>query len=252
MLDLVIIQPKTFWWDIDRNLEHLDDLISRNKFSSDVILLPEMFSTGFSMDVHSLAETTHGKAFRWMLSKAEQYNAAITGSIIYTENNKFYNRLFWINPDGKWFSYDKRHLFSMGKEDLYFEKGNQKLIVEYKGWRICPLICYDLRFPVWARNNHEYDLLIYIANWPAARTHVWNILLRARAIENQCFVAGINRVGMDGENINYIGESCVINSKGNLECGTYDSSEQIINCKINLKDLLDFRKKFPVLDDADF
>jgi len=250
-LNLSLVQPDIFWEDINSNLEHLDGLLSRVSESSDLILLPEMFSTGFSMNVRKLAETKNGKAFQWMLTKAKQYQSAITGSIIFTENNKFYNRLFWVNPDGNWFSYDKSHLFRMGREDKFYEKGNNRIIVNYKGWRICPLICYDLRFPVWSRNNNAYDLLIYLANWPAARNHVWNILLRARAIENQCFVAGVNRVGRDGENIHYVGESCLVHPKGYLATGIHDPSEQVLNYTISMKELIDFRQKFPVLSDGD-
>jgi predicted amidohydrolase len=250
-LNLTIIQPDIIWGDIDANLKHLDILISGNNSPSDVILLPEMFSTGFSMDTKNLAETNQGKAFKWMLNISAKFKTAITGSIIYTENNKFFNRLYWINPDGESYSYDKRHLFGMGREDEFYEPGNKRLILQYKGWRICPLICYDLRFPVWSRNNNDYDLLVYVANWPAARNQVWNILLRARAIENQCFVAGVNRVGRDGENIHYIGESCVIHPKGYLSKGIHEPIEQALNYTIDLQELLDFRKKFPVLNDAD-
>ena len=250
-LNLILIQSDIFWEDIDQNLEHLDSLIGRIQTPVDVIVLPEMFSTGFTMNTEKYAEAHQGKTFRWMQSKAMETQAAVTGSIIFTENKKNYNRLFWVNPDGEWSSYDKRHLFRMGREDQFFEKGGKRLIVTYKGWRICPLICYDLRFPVWSRNNNAYDLLIYAANWPAARNHAWNTLLRARAIENQCFVAGVNRIGIDGENIHYIGESCVIHPKGYLVTGIHEPIEQVLSCNINHKELLDFRKKFPVLEDGD-
>jgi omega-amidase len=250
-LNLTLIQPDTIWEDIDRNLEHLNGLINRNDAKPDIILLPEMFTTGFSVKNKSLAESINGKAFNWMLEKSKEDNSAIAGSIFFTENDKYYNRLFWINPGGEWFSYDKRHLFTMGNEDHYFEKGNKKLIITFRGWRICPLICYDLRFPVWSRNNNDYDLLIYAANWPAARNHVWDILLRARAIENQCFVAGVNRVGRDGENIHYIGESCVVHPKGYLVTANHEPSEYILNCTISLYELEDIRQKFPVLNDRD-
>ncbi len=251
-LVLTLLQPDIFWEDINSNLEHLDDLLSRKTESSDLILLPEMFTTGFSMNVGGLAEAPGGKAFKWMQSKASQYNSAVAGTMIFTENNQYFNRLFWINPDGEWFSYDKRHLFHMGGEDRYYESGGKRLIVNFRGWRICPLICYDLRFPVWSRNNNAYDLLIYLANWPAARNHVWNILLRARAIENQCFVAGVNRVGRDGENIHYIGESCVVHPKGYLSTNVHEPVETLLNCSISLNELTAFRTKFPVLRDGDF
>ncbi len=251
-LKLTLVQPDIYWEDINHNLEHLNGLLSRKKELSDIIMLPEMFTTGFSMNAQNLAQGNQGTAFNWMLSKAKEYNAAITGSIIFTENEKYYNRLYWINPDGEWFSYDKRHLFRLETEDQFYEQGNKRLIVTFRGWRICPLICYDLRFPAWSRNNNAYDLLIYVANWPAARNHVWNILLRARAIENQCFVAGVNRVGRDGHNIHYIGESCVVHPKGYLSTGIHDPSEQVLHCSISLYELQEFRKKFPVLKDGDF
>ena len=250
-LNLKIIQPNIIWGNIDSNLLHLEAMLDSDLQPSDLIVLPEMFTTGFSMDVSHLAETIDGKTFRWMQSIAKRCSAAITGSIICLENKKYFNRLFWVNPDGEWFTYDKRHLFSIGNENQYFEAGNERLVVNFKGWRICPLICYDLRFPVWSRNNNQYDLLIYVANWPAARNQVWNILLKARAIENQCFVAGVNRVGLDAENIHYIGESCVIHPKGYPVTLIHQPIEMIINCKISLNELLDFRKKFPVLNDAD-
>jgi predicted amidohydrolase len=251
ILNLKIIQPTIIWGDIVANLLHLEEMLEKDLLPADIIILPEMFTTGFSMDVLHLAETIDGKAFKWMQSIAKCYKAAITGSIIFQENSKYFNRLFWINPDGEWFTYDKRHLFSIANENQYFESGTERLIVNFKGWRICPLICYDLRFPVWSRNNNQYDLLVYVANWPAARNYVWNILLRARAIENQCFVAGVNRVGRDAENIHYIGESCVIHPKGYPITLLHEPNEMIIHSAINLEELLDFRKKFPVLDDAD-
>ncbi len=250
-LKLFLVQTDIIWGDIDANLLHISSLINQSKTSVDVIILPEMFTTGFSMDVSRHSEAINGKAFNWMVSMANKTNAAITGSIIVSENSKFYNRLFWINPDGTWFSYDKRHLFSMGKEDQFYERGNKRLIVTYKGWKICPLICYDLRFPVWARNNNAYDLLIYVANWPSSRNHIWNILLRARAIENQCYVAGVNRIGRDLENVHYIGESCIIHPKAHQVASSNAPREAILQATISLDELRQFRMKFPVLKDAD-
>jgi predicted amidohydrolase len=250
-LHLSIIQSEIFWEDINKNLGHLDALLSQVPSSTDLILLPEMFTTGFSMNICNLAEDIDGKTLKWMQTTAIKKNAAISGSIIFEEKEKYYNRLFWVNPDGKYFIYNKRHLFHNGNEDKFYERGYERLIVNFRGWRICPLICYDLRFPVWSRNNNAFDLLLYVANWPAARNHVWNILLRARAIENQCFVAGTNRVGRDGENIHYIGESCVIHPKGYPLVLSHEPVEQILNCTLSLKDMQDFRMKFPVLNDAD-
>lgn len=250
-LKLLIVQSDIIWGEVENNLNHLDELISRNFEVSDVIVLPEMFTTGFSMETKVLAEKADGKAFFWLASKARELNVAITGSIIFSEGENYYNRLYWINPDGNYYHYDKRHLFRMGEENLFFQPGKKRLIVDYKGWRICPLICYDLRFPVWSRNKNDYDLLIYVANWPAARNHVWNILLQARAIENQCFVVGSNRVGKDGNNVHYTGESCVIHPKGYYATKSQGPEEQVLKCVISYDELMAFRKKFPVLDDAD-
>lgn len=250
-LKLVLVQYDIIWGNIDLNLQHLDNIIQDEVKGSDVIILPEMFTTGFSMEILNHADTVDGKAIRWMHDLANKTNSAVVGSIIINEKSKYFNRLYWINPGGESFSYDKRHLFSMGKEDLFYEKGSQRLIVNYKGWRICPLICYDLRFPVWSRNNNAYDLLLYVANWPAARNHIWNILLRARAIENQCFVAGVNRIGRDADNLHYIGESCVVHPKGYLVTSEHEPIQQIIHSCISLNELNEFRGKFPVLNDSD-
>jgi len=163
-----------------------------------VVFLPEMFATGFSMNVSELAEPMNGETVNWMKKRCSEHQLALCGSLIIQENGNFYNRMLFVEPSGKTSFYDKRHLFTMGNEESHFQAGTERLIVDYKGWRICPLICYDLRFPVWARNRNEYDLLVYSANWPQARTEVWNTLLKARAIENQCYVVGVNRVGADG------------------------------------------------------
>ena len=250
-LTLSLVQSDILWEDTDRNLDHLDGLLKNIKSDSDVILLPEMFTTGFSMNAHNLAESPDGKSFQWMQNKANEHNSVVAGSIMINQNGAYYNRFYWLNPDGESFSYDKHHLFTIGGENQVYEPGNTRLIISFKGWRICPLICYDLRFPVWSRNNNAYDLLIYVANWPAARNHVWNTLLRARAIENQCYVAGVNRVGRDGHNIHYIGESCIVHPKGYLSTAIHDPYEHVLQCTINLNELLEFRKKFPVLDDGD-
>jgi omega-amidase len=251
ILHLALIQTEIIWEDIGRNLEHLDDLINLQSVPADIVILPEMFTTGFSMNTEKLAEKPEGSTFRWMKRKAKERNSAIAGSIIIKDKQKYFNRLLWVNPDGSFFTYDKRHLFSIGGEDKYFERGSERLIVKYKNWRICPLICYDLRFPVWSRNNNAYDLLLYHANWPGARNQVWNILLRARAIENQCFVAGVNRVGRDGENIHYVGESCVVHPKGYLTAAVHEPVEQILNYSMSLNELKQFRTRFPVLKDGD-
>ena len=197
-LQIAIIQTDILWEDIEGNLKKFSKLISTIDQSVDLIVLPEMFSTGFSMRSNEMAESMDGKAVLWMKEMASSTNACITGSVIIKDMGKNYNRLIWATPNGEVSHYDKRHLFRMSKEQEHFSAGEKKLIVELKGWKICPLICYDLRFPVWARNKENYELLIYVANWPAPRKKVWETLLQARAIENISYVVGVNRIGEDG------------------------------------------------------
>lgn len=181
---------------------------------TDLIVLPEMFTTGFSMNAKKLAEPNDGDSLNWMISEARKHNCAITGSVIISENDKFYNRLFFVLPDGTYEKYDKKHTFTLAKENETYTAGKERLIVNYKGWKICPLICYDLRFPVWSRNTEDYDVLIYLANWPKVRTVAWDTLLRARAIENMSYCVGVNRVGFDGNDHEYVGHSAVYDVLG--------------------------------------
>lgn len=252
-LKVTLIQSNLVWEDITKNLEMFSGkLTSIGK--TDIIILPEMFTTGFTMNAANLAETEDGGTIAWLKKSAKQYKSAIVGSIIYTnENGKFFNRLIWAFPNGEIKTYDKRHLFRMAEEHHTFSAGNSKLIVEYKGWKICPLICYDLRFPVWSRNNkaNSYDCLIYIANWPAVRKEAWSKLLLARAIENQVYVIGVNRIGEDGKGILYAGNSIVVNPKGEEILVTKEYEEEISSCKLSLEELHSFREKFPVGEDAD-
>jgi predicted amidohydrolase len=203
------------------------------------------------MDVRKLAEGIGDKTFNWMRNMASEYNISLIGSFICSDTNKHINRLIWMNPTGEFHTYDKRHLFRMGEEHKYFYPGNSRLVVNYRNWRICPLICYDLRFPVWSRNKEDYDLLIYVANWPAVRSQAWNILARARAIENQCYVVAVNRTGKDGKGIKYSGESLVIDPKGYAIKKGLKNKPGIINCAIGLDELKEIRQKFPVFEDAD-
>jgi omega-amidase len=253
VLKVTIIQTSLHWEDVDANLEMFSEKISALKETSDVIILPEMFSTGFSMNASALSEPMNGKAVKWMQEKASEKNCVITGSLIIKEDNKFYNRLIWMKPDGSFEVYDKRHLFALAHEDKTYTPGNKKLIVEYKGWKIHPLVCYDLRFPVWSRRTkkEDYDLLIYAANWPERRIAAWSQLLIARAIENQCYVAGVNRVGNDGNNIYHSGDSAIINYKGeaiNNSCADESCSETI---SLSQKELTTFREQLPFIEDAD-
>jgi len=255
-LKVSLIQSELHWESVDQNLEMFAEKIAASSSSTDIIVLPEMFNTGFSMDSSGLAETMDGKTVAWMKNQTTIINAVITGSLIIKENNNYYNRLIWAQPDGKLFTYDKRHLFRMAGEHNHFKAGEKRLIILYKGWRICPLICYDLRFPVWSRNIAEegspaYDCLIYIANWPAVRKQPWSKLLEARAIENQCYVIGVNRVGEDGHGIAYSGNSVVVNPKGEVSSNIPENSDTTESVALSLTELNDFREKFPVSLDGD-
>lgn len=247
-LQISIIQPDLVWESRNANLDHIAYLISEIE-ETGLIILPEMFATGFTMNAERFAEAMDGPTLSWMKEKAVEKGAAITGSIIAKEGAGFFNRLLWVTPGGEVKWYDKRHLFTMGEENLHYSPGNKRLIVDYKGWRICPLICYDLRFPAWSRNRGDYDLLIYVANWPSVRQHVWKTLLVARAIENQAYVAGVNRVGSDPTGVGYEGGSAVVDAKGG--CTFLDGSEQVKTFTISLSELQSFREKFPVLNDRD-
>ena len=222
-LKITIIQSELHWENAESNLVMFSEKIQNIEDKTDLIVLPEMFTTGFSMNAENLAEPNDGETFKWMVSEAKKNNCAITGSVIISENGNFYNRLFFVFPDGSFQKYDKKHTFTLAKENETYSAGTERLIVNYKGWKICPLVCYDLRFPVWARNTVDYDVLIYVANWPKVRTLAWDTLLRARAIENMAYCIGVNRVGFDGNDHEYIGHSAVYDvlgkqvSKSNLE-----------------------------------
>ena len=280
-LKVTLIQSNLHWENVDQNLAMFTDKINAIHEPSDIVVLPEMFNTGFSMDSEKLAEHMNGKTVSWMKLMAKRTDSVIVGSLIIKEDSPlsggvrggFYNRLVWAQPNGDYYTYDKRHLFRMAGEHEHFSAGEERLIVNYKGWRICPLICYDLRFPVWSRNTsfchpelvegqknltnnkqqttNVYDILLYVANWPAARKAPWSKLLEARAIENQCYVVGVNRVGQDGNQINYSGNSAVVNPKGELISTIPENQNIIQTLAISLDELNDFRAKFPVGMDAD-
>jgi predicted amidohydrolase len=250
-LHIAIFQLNLVWEDPVANRAKIDQLLQDVSETTDVVFLPEMFTTGFSMNVTELAEPMEGETIQWMKSCCNDYQLALCGSLIIVENDQYFNRLVFVEPSGEVHFYNKRHLFSMGNEADYFEKGTERLVVLYKGWRICPLICYDLRFPVWSRNRNEYNLLVYLANWPQSRSDVWNTMLKARAIENQSFVVGVNRVGVDGQKIAYSGDSQIIGAKGNCISGSNEEDEIIISAQISFTELAKFRTSFPVLNDAD-
>lgn len=248
-LNLSLIQCDIFWEEIEKNISHFDRLVS-NIPETDLILLPEMFNTAFCPKSNNLAEEMDGKTVSWMLKISQQRKCAIAGTLMIKEGTKVFNRLVFILKNGDIKTYDKRHLFSLAKEERYIEKGKARLIVNVEGWKICPLICYDLRFPVFSRNNVEYDLLIYLANWPVKRIEAWDTLLKARSIENQCYTAGINRIGEDGNNILFNGHSAVFDSFGE---GLVSSSEneEVLQVALSIEDLKLKRRQRNFLKDRD-
>jgi len=250
-LQTTIIQTELIWEDIEANLAIFDEKIDAIKDNTHLIILPEMFTTGFSMNAASLAQNMEGSAVKWLREKSRQNNVDIVGSIIVREDGKFFNRLIWTKARGEIFTYDKRHLFRMAGEEKVFSAGHQNITVELRGWKIRPFICYDLRFPVWTRNiENRYDAAIFIANWPAKRSWHWKLLLQARAVENQCYVIGVNRVGTDGKGYPYSGDSSVIDPWGNI---IFQKQSKAITYTAGLsyKTLQKSRKSFPVWMDAD-
>jgi predicted amidohydrolase len=250
-MKISVIQYDIAWEDKSCNFRNLSEIISPLFNKTDIVILPEMFNTGFSMNAGALSEPADGETFLWMKKIAEKGNFGVCGSYIVKENGSFYNRFVFVSPDSERWHYDKRHLFSMGGEDRLFSRGKSRLIFTFRGVRIAAYICYDLRFPVWSRNSEGSDLIIYSANWPEARQKVWNTLLQARAIENQCYVAGSNRTGTDGEGIRYCGGSLIIDPRGDILASAGSATESGIRAEISIDKLSEFRKKFPVSGDAD-
>lgn len=253
-LKVTLIQTPLHWEDIGANLRMLGDKIHNIQEKTEIVILPEMFNSGFSMNPERLAEKPDGKTTQWMRETAKKKKVILTGSIIMEEEDKYFNRLIWMYPNGQYAFYDKRHLFSYSGEDQHFYSGTKKLITQVNGWKIFPVICYDLRFPVWLRQppepENQFDLLICIANWPEKRDHAWSTLLQARAIENQCFAAGVNITETDGNHIQYAGNSCIIDPLGkimNQKC----RHEAIISCTLQKEVLIKIRKEYPFLKDAD-
>jgi len=238
------------WQDAEANRVRFDKLITDDAAKSDLVVLPEMFTTGFTMDAATNAETMDGETIAWMRRVAGDRNITLCGSLIIADDDRFFNRLIWMSPDGHCEHYDKRHLFRMAGEEKHFAAGRQRKVFQLNGWKICPLICYDLRFPVWSRGVNAYDLALYVANWPATRRSAWKMLLPARAIENQCFALGVNRIGTDGNDKRYSGDSVVHDYLGNiiLECGDQACTETVC---LDGDALERYRKKFPAYLDAD-
>jgi omega-amidase len=250
-LTVTLIQSDLTWEDVDANLARFDAWLDRLECPTDLIVLPEMFSTGFSMNAPSLAEPMSGRAVKWLRDKAAAIGAVMTGSLMVQENGLYYNRLVWAQPDGDMRIYDKKHLFRYAGEEKVFAAGQRTLTVSLNGWRIRPFVCYDLRFPIWTRNLAlAYDLAIFVANWPARRSEHWRALLRARAIENQAYVAGVNRVGTDGRDLYHDGCSAVVSPSGELLWEEKDT-ETIRTITLSWEAMEKYRKQFPAWMDAD-
>lgn len=249
-MKITLIQTALIWEDAEANRRNITEKINAIGEATDLIIVPEMFSTGFTMNPEPVAETMDGPTVKWMIDIAKNCNCAVTGSLVIKESGKYYNRLLFVFPDGSYQTYDKRHLFSLAEEDKYYTPGTEKLIVEYKGWKICPLVCYDLRFPVFARNTEDYDLLLYVANWPTARVVAWDALLKARAIENMCYVAGVNRIGRDENGHEYPGSSQVIDMLG-AEIYNADGKDDVTSITLSKSELQEARSKYGFLQDRD-
>lgn len=248
-MKISVVQFNPEWEKKEVNLTRLKEMMKPLYHQTEIVMLPEMFSTGFSMNT-SLGEEHYGPTFGWMKQQSIEGGFAVCGSYIVVEGGRIFNRFVFVSP-GPDYHYDKRHLFSMGEEDRFFTAGKSRMAFGYKGWKISPFICYDLRFPVWSRNSNEYDLAIYVASWPEPRINAWSTLLRARAIENQCYVAGSNRTGIDGNGIVHNGLSQIISPKGELIISAGTTEEKVISADLSLAELKSFREKFNMLRDAD-
>lgn len=249
-LHVTLIQATLVWENATANRANFAKKIERLASPTDLIVLPEMFTTGFTMHPKTVAETMDGATVKWLQKIAAQANAVVTGSVVITENGQYYNRLLWVRPDGSYDYYDKRHLFTLAGEHEHYQAGTNRLITSLKGWNICPLICYDLRFPVWSRNVENYDLLIYVANWPDKRSNAWKALLTARAIENQCYTIGVNRVGEDANGHLYSGDSGVVDYAG-MQLVRQSYTEGVLQLVLNASAQQQFRQKLNFLADRD-
>ncbi|MFM9825137.1 amidohydrolase [Flavobacterium sp.] len=249
-MKIALIQASLLWENPTANRNHFEVKINTITEKVDLIVLPEMFTTGFTMNPEAVAETIQGDSIVWLQSLAKAKNSAITGSLIIKENDNFYNRFIFVFPSGEIQFYDKRHLFSLAGEDKFYTVGKEKLIVEYLGFKICPLICYDLRFPVFSRNIEEYDILIYVANWPKPRINAWDILLKARSIENICYTIGVNRIGSDRNNLEYVGHSQAVDFLGNYILEPQEK-EGVFIVELNKENLFETRNKLGFLNDRD-
>lgn len=251
ILKVALLQSDLVWENPSENKKVFEKKI--NDLPNDValVILPEMFTTGFTMNAKSVAETMDGSTVQWMQSLAKKLHIAITGSIVICENDDYYNRLLFVHPSGKIDCYNKKHTFTLAGEHEVYSAGTKQIIVDYKGWKICPLICYDLRFPVWARNTYNYDLLLYVASWPKPRIDAWNSLLKARAIENMSYTIGVNRVGLDANNYEYTGNSVCYDTLGNCLVKNNQGTEDVLIVALNKETQTKTRNRFRFLDDKD-
>ena len=247
-INIAVVQTTLYWENIEANLPHFEEKIEKIS-DCDLVILPEMFSTGFSMKPEVFAQQSSKLTIPWLKKMSAQIDAAILGSFMHEENGKYYNALLFVQADGQMNWYFKRHLFTPGEESKHYTAGSERLVIDYKGWRICPLICYDLRFPVYSRNTENIDLMVYVANWPKPRNYAWQQLLKARAIENQVYVVACNRLGEDGNGVDHIGNSGIINYLGE-EIG-FGSDDKVFQFYLNKVSLDDYRVQFPVLSDRD-
>jgi len=254
-----IVQSTLAWENPDQNRVDFAQKLAPLAGQTDLVVLPEMFTTGFSMQAGKLAETMDGPTMQWLAAQASALDAAVTGSFICSEEGHYFNRLIFMRPDGSFHTYDKKHLFGLAGEHERYKAGKKRLTTEWKGWRICPLVCYDLRFPAWSRNTigglatgfqQHYDLLLYVANWPARRAHHWSTLLAARAIENQAFTIGVNMIGTDGNGLDYSGDSTIIDFGGEVIC-QISGQEDVVTAELSLANQQHYRQQLPFLQDAD-
>jgi predicted amidohydrolase len=249
-MKIALFQTTLAWKNPQSNRTFIEEYFINEDQSFDLFVLPEMFTTGFTMQPKNVAETMNGETVLWLKKLALKKNCAICGSLVITENNNYYNRFIFVHPNGKIDFYDKRHLFSLAGEHKKYSKGNKKVIIEYKGWKICLQVCYDLRFPAFSRNHEDYDLLLYVANWPKVRINAWNSLLKARAIENLCYTIGVNRIGTDGNNHEYNGHSQVIDELGNYILDA-EEKQGVFIVELDQEKMLETRKKLNFLNDRD-
>jgi predicted amidohydrolase len=250
-MKIALIQSDLYWENASANRKNFESKINQIDSEVDLIILPEMFSTGFTMNASEVAETMQGETVLWMQSIVKQKKCALTGSLIIVENGQYYNRMLFVFPSGELQYYNKRHLFSLAGENQFYTSGTNKVIVDYLDWKICLQICYDLRFPVFARNTENYDLLLYVANWPKVRTNAWDALLKARAIENLSYVIGVNRIGLDANNYEHIGHSQAVDFLGNYILEPQET-ENVFVVELDKNTMLETRKKLDFLSDKDF